>query len=323
MPSSDDPATTSVGWGAAAAVGGGSGNGEVLPEGASGGPQAMAQRAASARDLPPIVAPIHTGKSDSIAGAAEDSDSAKPDHGSLASTAGNDPSPSSSSHDPAKVDPLFCPNMQAKAKAKQYAEQELEDAEKAAAAEAESKTPAWGKGLVKRLSSMFGTQDPGDSKTAAAAATPPVTKRRMAGAVRKVQGMLRFTGAGKLEHEIRRDILKSFNRSMLVSSGDQESNTARTLKTILSSDKSTDEMMEFIFDRKRLEHETKHLMHVESIEEKFRAKNDLKRRLEQKAKEAQRRREEEAKDKNNRFKAGIVVRKPSQPILLTPLTPTR
>ena len=61
-------------------------------------------------------------------------------------------------------------------------------------------------------------------------------------------------------------ILKSFNRSMLLHSNEEQNTIGRTLRTLLASDKSTAEMLDFIFDRKRLEHESKHLLKLEETE---------------------------------------------------------
>jgi len=230
----------------------------------------------------------------------------------------DDPSGELSAKD--AVDPLFCPNMAAK----RDAQREALEGDEEALCSVENGAHTWTQNIAK-VFRLAHTESATMSEATSAVTFAPVPSRpKLRGLVTRVQSVLNMTGPVELEHSKRREHLKALNRSMLSMTGDHESITATTLKTVLSSDKSTAEMLEWIFDRPRLQHETKSLRSREKIAEKLQEKSELKRRMEEGQKEAQRRRDaEQAEQAKKKRKKLSLAKRPSQPLLLTPFTPTR
>jgi hypothetical protein len=92
------------------------------------------------------------------------------------------------------------------------------------------------------------------------------TRKKWKSALLKVNSTFAIQHSQHEENAARREILKAMNKDVLGNWREEENSTSKLIKMVLGSDKSTEEMVDFIYDRRKLETEIKHLMRVEREE---------------------------------------------------------
>ena len=91
----------------------------------------------------------------------------------------------------------------------------------------------------------------------------PVNKRTFKLAAKQVQHAIFLTQTQLLEQAMRREILKSLNHEMLSTATNEGDHRTTMIKSMLSSDRTADEMIEFIYNRSLLQEEIKRQMLLE------------------------------------------------------------